>query len=149
MTLKHRVTEDMKQAMRDRATARLSTIRMLLAAIKQREVDERIELDDTQVLTVIEKLAKQRRESIVQFEKGGRPDLVATEQGELELLLAYLPAQLNEAEIAELVSVALRETGAQSPADMGKVMAVLKPKLAGRADVGKVSAMIKTKLQVQ
>lgn len=149
MTLKHRVTEDMKQAMRDRATARLSTIRMLLAAIKQREIDERIELDDTQVLTVIEKLAKQRRESIVQFEKGGRPDLVATEQGELELLLAYLPAQLNEAEIAELVIAALSETGAQSPADMGKVMAVLKPKLAGRADVGKVSAMIKTKLQAQ
>lgn len=147
MTLKHRVTEDMKQAMRDKATARLSTIRMLLAAIKQREIDERIELDDTQVLSVIEKLAKQRRESIVQFEKGGRPDLVATERGELELLLAYLPAQMSEAEISDLVSAALSETGAQTPADMGKVMAILKPKLAGRADIGKVSAMIKSKLQ--
>ena len=123
-----------------------NTIRLLLAAIKQREIDERIQLDDTQVLTVIEKLVKQRRESIVQFEKGGRPDLVATEQAELELLLAYLPAQMSDAEIAPLVAAALAQTGAQGAADMGKVMALLKPQLAGRADMGKVSALVKSKL---
>ena len=146
MTLKHRITEDMKQAMRDKAPARLSTIRLLLAAIKQREIDERIALDDTQVLAVIERLAKQRRESIVQFEKGRRPDLVASEQAELELLLAYLPAQMDDAEIGALIADALAQTGAQAPADMGKVMAVLKPKLAGRADMSKVSALVKSKL---
>ena len=146
MSLTQRITEDMKQAMRDKAPARLSTIRLLLAAIKQREIDERIQLDDTQVLTVIEKLVKQRRESIVQFEKGGRPDLVAQEQAELALLLAYLPAQMSEAEIAPLVAAALAQTGAQSFADMGRVMALLKPQLAGRADMGKVSALIKSKL---
>jgi uncharacterized protein YqeY len=146
MNLTQRITEDMKQAMRDKAPARLSTIRLLLAAIKQREIDERIELDDTQVLTVIEKLVKQRRESIVQFEKGARPDLVAQEQAELELLLAYLPAQMSEAEIAPLIAAALAQTGAQGPADMGRVMALLKPQLAGRADMGKVSALIKAQL---
>ena len=146
MSLTQRITEDMKQAMRDKAPARLSTIRLLLAAIKQREIDERIQLDDTQVLTVIEKLVKQRRESIVQFEKGGRPDLVAQEQAELALLLAYLPAQMSEAEIAPLVAAALAQTGAQGFADMGRVMALLKPQLAGRADMGKVSALIKSKL---
>ena len=146
MSLTHRITEDMKQAMRDKAPARLSTIRLLLAAIKQREIDERIKLDDTQVLTVIEKLVKQRRESIVQFEKGGRADLVANEQAELELLLAYLPAQMSDAEIAPLVAAALAQTGAQGVADMGKVMALLKPQLAGRADMGKVSALVKSKL---
>lgn len=146
MSLKHRISEEMKQAMRDKAAARLSTIRMLMAAIKQREIDERIELDDTQVLAVVEKLVKQRRESIVQFEKGGRPDLVATEQAELDLLLTYLPAQMGDDEIAARVAAALAQTGAKSPADMGKVMAVLKPQLAGRADMGKVSAMIKSKL---
>jgi uncharacterized protein YqeY len=146
MSLTQRITEDMKQAMRDKAPARLSTIRLLLAAIKQREIDERIQLDDTQVLTVIEKLVKQRRESIVQFEKGARPDLVAQEQAELALLLAYLPAQMSEAEIAPLVAAALAQTGAQGPADMGRVMALLKPQLAGRADMGKVSALVKSKL---
>lgn len=146
MDLKHRITEDMKQAMRDKASARLSTIRLLLAAIKQREVDERIALDDTQVLAVIEKMTKQRRESIVQFEKGGRPDLVTIEQNELTLLLSYLPAQMSDAEIMPLIAAALAQTGAAGPADMGKVMALLKPQLAGRADMGKVSALVKSKL---
>jgi len=146
MSLKHRISEEMKQAMRDKAAARLSTIRMLMAAIKQREIDERIELDDTQILGVVEKLVKQRRESIVQFEKGNRPDLVATEQSELELLLTYMPAQMDDAEITACVTAALAQTGAKSPADMGKVMAVLKPQLAGRADMGKVSSAIKSKL---
>ncbi len=146
MNLKHRITEDMKQAMRDKASARLSTIRLLLAAIKQREVDERIALDDAKVLAVIEKMVKQRRESIVQFEKGGRPDLVAIEQNELALLLGYLPAQMSDVEIMPLISAALAQTGAAGPADMGKVMALLKPQLAGRADMGKVSALVRSKL---
>lgn len=146
MTLRDKITEDMKQAMRDKAAARLSTIRMLLAGIKQREVDERIILDDAQVMTVIEKLVKQRRESIVQFEKGARPDLVAIEQAELEVLLGYMPAQLSEAEIEAIVVEAIAQTGAQGPADMGKLMAVLKPKLAGRADMGRVSGLVKAKL---
>ncbi|MDP1682106.1 MAG: GatB/YqeY domain-containing protein [Burkholderiales bacterium] len=146
MSLREKIIEDMKQAMRDKATARLSTIRMLLAAIKQREVDERIVLDDVQVLTVIEKLLKQRRESIVQFEKGARPDLVAIEQAEVEVLLAYMPAQMGEAEIEAIVAEAIAQTGAQGPADMGKLMAVLKPKLAGRADMGRVSGLVKARL---
>ncbi|MBI5751393.1 MAG: GatB/YqeY domain-containing protein [Hydrogenophilales bacterium] len=146
MSLREKITEDMKQAMRDKAAARLSTIRMLLAAIKQREVDERIILDDAQVLTVIEKLLKQRRESIVQFEKGARPDLVAIEQAEVEVLLAYMPAQMGEAEIEAIVAEAIAQTGAQGPADMGKLMAVLKPKLAGRADMGRVSGLVKARL---
>lgn len=146
MSLKHRISEEMKQAMRDKAAARLSTIRMLLAAIKQREIDERITLDDAQVLSVIEKMIKQRRESIVQFEKGARPDLVANEQAELDLLLTYMPAQMGEDEIASAVDAALAQTGAKTPVDMGKVMALLKPQLAGRADMGKVSALIKSKL---
>jgi len=146
MSLRDKITEDMKQAMRDKATARLSTIRMLLAAIKQREVDERIILDDAQVLAAIEKLIKQRRESIVQFEKGARQDLVAIEQAELEVLLAYMPAQMGEAEIEAIVTEAIAQTGAKGPADMGKLMAVLKPKLAGRADMGRVSGLVKAKL---
>lgn len=146
MSLREKITEDMKQAMRDKAVARLSTIRMLLAAIKQREVDERIILDDAQVLTVIEKLLKQRRESIVQFEKGARPDLVAIEQAEVEVLLAYMPAQMGEAEIEAIVAEAIAQTGAKGPADMGKLMAVLKPKLAGRADMGRVSGLVKARL---
>ena len=146
MSLKHRISEEMKQAMRDKAVARLSTIRMLFAAIKQREIDERITLDDTQVVSVVEKMIKQRRESIVQFEKGARPDLVANEQAELELLLTYMPAQMGDDEIASAVDAALAQTGAKAPADMGKVMALLKPQLAGRADMGKVSALIKSKL---
>ena len=146
MSLRDKITEDMKQAMRDKAAARLSTIRMLLAAIKQREVDERIILDDAQVLTVIEKLLKQRRESIVQFEKGARPDLVAIEQAEVEVLLGYMPAQMGEAEIEAIVTEAIAQTGAKGPADMGKLMAVLKPKLAGRADMGRVSGLVKARL---
>jgi uncharacterized protein len=146
MSLRERITEDMKQAMRAKEAARLSAIRMLLAAIKQREVDERIVLDDAQVLTVVEKLVKQRRESIVQFEKGGRPDLVLAEQNELAVLHAYMPAQLSEAEIAAAVDAALAQTGAKVPADMGKVMGVLKANLAGRADMSKVSAVIKSRL---
>ena len=146
MTLKHRISEEMKQAMRDKASARLSTIRLLLAAIKQREIDERITLDDAQVHTVVEKMIKQRRESIVQFERGARPDLVANEQAELALLLTYMPAQMEEAEIAACVAAALAQTGAKAAADMGKVMALLKPQLAGRADMGKISALIKSKL---
>lgn len=146
MSLRDKITEDMKQAMRDKAAARLSTIRMLLAAIKQREVDERIILDDAQVLTVIEKLLKQRRESIVQFEKGARPDLVAIEQAEVEVLLGYMPAQMGEAEIEAIVAEAIAQTGAKGPADMGKLMAVLKPKLAGRADMGRVSGLVKARL---
>jgi uncharacterized protein len=146
MSLKQRITEDMKQAMRDKTAAKLSTIRMLLAAVKQREIDERITLDDTQVLSVVEKMIKQRRESIVQFEKGARPDLVALEQAELALLLAYMPAQMEDGEIAACVDAALAQTGAKAPSDMGKVMAILKPQLAGRADMGKVSALIKSKL---
>ena len=146
MSLRDKITEDMKQAMRDKATARLSTIRMLLAAIKQREVDERIILDDAQVLAAIEKLIKQRRESIVQFEKGARQDLVAIEQAELEVLLAYMPAQMGEAEIEAIVTEAIAQTGAKGPSDMGKLMAVLKPKLAGRADMGRVSGLVKAKL---
>ncbi len=146
MSLRDKITEDMKQAMRDKASARLSTIRMLLAAIKQREVDERIILDDAQVLAVIEKLLKQRRESIVQFEKGARPDLVAIEQAEVEVLLGYMPAQMGEAEIEAIVAEAIAQTGAKGPADMGKLMAVLKPKLAGRADMGRVSGLVKARL---
>ncbi len=146
MSLKQRITEDMKQAMRDKAAAKLSTIRMLLAAVKQREIDERITLDDTQVVNVVEKMIKQRRESIVQFEKGARPDLVVLEQAELALLLAYMPAQMEDGEIAACVDAALAQTGAKAPSDMGKVMAILKPQLAGRADMGKVSALIKSKL---
>jgi len=146
MSLREKIIEDMKQAMRDKATARLSTVRMLLAAIKQREVDERIVLDDVQVLTVIEKLLKQRRESIVQFEKGARPDLVAIEQAEVEVLLGYMPAQMGEAEIEAIVAEAIAQTGAKGPADMGKLMAVLKPKLTGRADMGRVSGLVKARL---
>lgn len=146
MSLKQRITEDMKQAMRDKAAAKLSTIRMLLAAVKQREIDERITLDDTQVLSVVEKMIKQRRESIVLFEKGARPDLVALEQAELALLLDYMPAQMEASEITACVDAALAQSGAKAPSDMGKVMAILKPQLAGRADMGKVSALIKSKL---
>ena len=132
--------------MRAKDAARLSTIRLLLAAIKQREVDERIELDDAAVLGVIEKMIKQRRESIAQFEKAARKDLVDAEKAEVQLLSAYLPAQMGEAEIAQAVAAAIAETGAAGAKDMGKVMAALKPRLAGKADMGKVSALVKTKL---
>jgi uncharacterized protein len=136
----------MKAAMRAKDAARLSTIRLLLAAIKQREVDERIELDDAAVLGVIEKMIKQRRESIAQFEKAARKDLVDAEKAEVQLLSGYLPAQMSEADIAQAVAAAIAETGAASAKDMGKVMAALKPRLAGKADMGKVSSLVKSKL---
>ncbi len=145
-TLKERITEDMKSAMRAAEKERLGTIRMLQAAIKQREVDERITLDDAQVLAVIEKMVKQRKESIVQFELGGRADLAAREKSEIELLTAYLPAQLSEVEVDALIREAIASTGAASIKDMGKVMGVVKAKAAGRADMGAVSARIKAAL---
>ncbi|MBK6336432.1 MAG: GatB/YqeY domain-containing protein [Betaproteobacteria bacterium] len=146
MTLKARITEDMKDAMRAKDSARLSTVRMLLAAVKQREVDERIELTDADVLGVIEKMLKQRRDSIAQFEAGKREDLAAIERAELAVLQAYLPQQLTAAEIDTLIAEAIAATGAAGVAGMGKVMAALKPKLAGRADMGAVSARIKARL---
>ena len=146
MPLKQTITEDMKDAMRARDTARLSTIRLLLAAIKQREVDERIELDDTQILSVIEKMIKQRRESIAQYEKAARKDLADVEKAEIEVLSGYMPAQMSEADIQREIQSAISETGASGVKDMGKVMAALKGKLAGKADMGKVSALVKAKL---
>ena len=146
MTLKARITEDMKDAMRAKDAARLSTIRLLLAGIKQREVDERKDLTDADVLAVIDKMVKQRRDSIAQFEAGKRMDLVAIEQAELEVLQGYLPRQLADAEIDALVAEAIATTGAAGPAAMGKVMAELKSKLAGRADMTAVSAKVKAKL---
>jgi len=136
----------MKAAMRAKETARLSTIRLLLAAIKQREVDERIELDDAQVLSVIDKMIKQRRESIAQFEKAARNDLADAEKAEIRVLSGYLPQQMSEAEVEKAVQSAISETGAAGVKDMGKVMAALKAKLAGKADMGKASALVKTKL---
>ncbi|HUO20447.1 MAG TPA: GatB/YqeY domain-containing protein [Steroidobacteraceae bacterium] len=146
MALKDRITEDMKTAMKAGARERLATIRLALAAIKQREVDERITLDDAQVLAVLDKMIKQRRESITQFQTGGRADLVAKETAEIAVLQGYLPAQLSEAEIDELIAQAIAATGATSVKDMGKVMALVKPKAQGRADLGAVSARIKQKL---
>jgi hypothetical protein len=146
MSLKARITEDMKNAMRARDSARLLTIRMLLAAIKQREIDERIELADADVLSVIDKMIKQRRDSITQFEAGKREDLAAIERAEVALLAAYLPAQVSDAEIDAMIAEAIASTGAAGLAGMGKVMAVLKPGLAGRADMGSVAARIKARL---
>jgi uncharacterized protein YqeY len=146
MTLKSQVVEDMKTAMRAKDASRLSTIRMLLAAIKQREVDERIELTDADVLAIIEKMIKQRRESITQFEAGKRDDLVAAERAEIGVLSAYMPERLADAEIDALIAEAIASTGAAGIAGMGKVMAAIKPKVAGRADMGAVSAKIKAKL---
>jgi uncharacterized protein YqeY len=146
MALKDRLTEDMKNAMRAGEKERLATIRLALAAIKQREVDERISLDDTQVLAVLEKMIKQRREAITQFAAGKRPDLVAKENSEIVVIQAYLPAQLGEAELDSLIGEAIAASGATSVKDMGKVMAAVKPKVQGRADMGTVSARIKQKL---
>jgi hypothetical protein len=146
MALKDRLTEDMKNAMRAGEKERLATIRLALAAIKQREVDERISLDDIQVLAVLEKMIKQRREAITQFAAGKRPDLVAKENSEIVVIQAYLPAQLAEAELDTLISEAIAASGATSVKDMGKVMAAVKPKVQGRADMGAVSARIKQKL---
>jgi uncharacterized protein len=145
-TLKERITEDMKAAMRASDKERLSTIRMAQAAIKQREVDERIVLDDAQVIAVLEKMVKQRRESVVQFEQGGRTDLADKEKAEIALLQSYLPAQLTAAEIDAIVGEAIAATGAVSVKDMGKVMGLVKARAAGRADMGAVSARIKAAL---
>ncbi len=146
MSLKERITEDMKTAMRSAEKERLATIRMILAAIKQREVDERISLDDTQVLAAIEKMVKQRKEAITQFEAGGRADLVAKENAELQILQDYLPARMSDAELDALIAEVIAATGATSVKDMGKVMGALKSRAQGRADMGAVSARIKQKL---
>jgi uncharacterized protein YqeY len=146
MSLKVRVTDDMKAAMRSGEKDRLGLIRMLQAGIKQREVDERITLDDAQVLAVIEKMIKQRKDSVTQFEAGGRADLVAKESAEIAWLAAYLPSQLTDAEIAALIQEGIAATGAASVKDMGKVVAWVKPKAQGRADIGALSARIKSTL---
>ena len=146
MSLKDRIINDVKDAMRARDKPRLATLRLITAAIKQQEVDERIELDDTQLLSLLDKMCKQRRESISQFEKAARDDLIAQEVSELDIIKTYLPEQLGEAEIAALIDETMAATGAASIKDMGKVMGQLKPKLQGRADMGAVSAMIKARL---
>jgi uncharacterized protein len=146
MTMREQINEDLKVAMRGGDVARRDTIRLLLAALKQREVDERKVLSDADVLGIIEKMLKQRRDSISQFEQGGRQDLADKEKQELMLLQAYMPQALGADEIAAVVAAAIAETGAAAPSDMGKVMAVLKPKLAGRADMSQVSAVVKTHL---
>ena len=146
MSLKDRITEDMKAAMRAGDKDRLSTVRLILAAIKQREVDERITLDDPAVLGVLEKMIKQRRESITQFESGGRSDLVAKETAELTVLQGYLPAQLSDQEVDALIDEAIRSSGATSVKDMGKVMGVVKAQAQGRTDMGALSQRVKKKL---
>jgi uncharacterized protein YqeY len=146
MSLKQQISEDMKTAMRAKDTARLSAIRLLMAAIKQREVDERIELTDADVLAIIDKMMKQRRDSFSQFEAAGRNDLADVEKFEMSVLLGYMPQQLSAAEIDSAIEQAISASGAASAQDMGKVMAVLKPQLAGRADIGKVSAQVKARL---
>ena len=146
MSLKEQITEDMKSAMRAKETERLGTIRLLLAAIKQREVDDRIVLDDAAVIAIIEKMMKQRKDSISQFEKAKRDDLVAIEVAEMVILQAYLPAQMADAEVEAAVAAAVASTGATGPQDMGKVIGALKAQLAGKADMGKVSALVKAAL---
>ncbi len=146
MSLKDQITEDMKNAMRAKEIARLGAIRLLLAAIKQREVDERIVVDDAGVIATVEKMIKQRKDSISQFEKAGRDDLVAIEAGEMAILQAYLPAQLSDAEVEAAVATTVSSTGATGPQDMGKVIGALKVQLAGKADMGKVSALVKAAL---
>ena len=146
MSLKEKITEDMKNAMRAKEAARLATIRLLTSAIKQKEVDERIEVNDEQVLGIIEKMIKQRKDSITQFEAGGRQDLADIEKSELAILSTYMPAALSEAEVQAEVQAAVAASGAAGPQDMGKVMAILKPKLVGRADMTAVSAIVKAAL---
>src|ERR1700674_4715233 len=146
MALRERLNEEMKAAMKAREQEKLGALRLLLAAVKQREVDERITLDDAGVVAVVEKMIKQRRDSISQYEKGARQDLADKEKFEISVLERYLPQQLSQAEIESIVAEAVAATGAKSAADMGKVMGVVKPKLAGRADMGKVSALVKAKL---
>lgn len=146
MSLKQQISDDMKTAMRAKDSARLAAIRLLLAAIKQREVDERIELTDADVLATIDKMMKQRRDSFSQFEAAGRKDLADIEQFEMSVLLGYMPQQLSQAEIDAAIEQAISASGAASAQDMGKVMAILKPKFAGRADIGKASAQVKARL---
>ncbi|QDW66577.1 GatB/YqeY domain-containing protein [Luteimonas granuli] len=146
MSLKQRLTDDMKAAMKGGDKASLGVIRLVNAAIKQREVDERIELDDAQVLAVLEKMVKQRRDSVSQYEAASREDLAAIERAEIEVIQRYLPEKLGEAEVQAAIDAAIAETGATGPADMGKVMGVLKPRLAGQADMGQVSALLKKAL---
>ena len=146
MTLKARITEDMKTAMKAKETGRLSAIRLLNAAIKQREVDERVELDDAAVAAVIEKLVKQRKDSVTQYEAANRQDLADIEKAEIEILSAYLPEKMGSEEVAAAVAAAVAQTGAKGPADMGKLMAVLKPQLAGKADMAEVSKLVKAAL---
>ncbi len=146
MSLKARITEDMKSAMRAKETARLGAIRLLLAAIKQREVDERIELDDAQIIAAIDKMLKQRRDSITQFEAAGRQELADIEHFEISVLQAYMPEAASDEEIDALIAKAMADTGADGVKDMGKVMAAVKPVLAGRADMAQVSTRIKAKL---
>ncbi len=146
MTLKERINEDMKTAMRARDAARLGAIRLLLAAVKQKEVDERVALDDAGVQAVIDKMLKQRRDSIAQYTTAGRDDLVAAEKFEADVLSAYMPAAMSDAEVDAAVAVAIASTGAEAPGDMGKVMAVLKAELAGRADMSEVSKRVRARL---
>jgi len=152
MSLKDKVTEDMKAAMRAKDSARLGTVRLLLSAMKQKEVDERMVLTgtvltDADILAIIDKMVKQRRESIAQFEKAGRIDLADVEKAEIAVLSAYLPQQLSEAEVGAAIAAAIKESGAAGVKDMGKVMGLLKSRLAGRADMGKVSGLVKARLQ--
>ena len=151
MELKNKITEDMKTAMRAKDTARLGTVRLLLSAMKQKEVDERMVssgtvLTDADILAIIDKMVKQRRESIAQFEKAGRNDLVDGEKAEIAVLSAYLPQQLSEAEVVAAIAAVIAEAGAAGAKDMGKVMGLLKSRLAGRTDMGKVSGLVKAKL---
>jgi len=146
MSLKATITEDMKSAMRAKDATRLSTIRMLLAAIKQKEVDERIEVTDSDVVVIIDKMIKQRRESVAQFAAGGRPELAAAERAEIDLLQAYMPQPLSEGELDRLIATAIAGAAVSDMSAMGKVMATLKPQIAGRADMAKVSAKVKAKL---
>tara|TARA_R110000851_G_scaffold181511_2_gene330000 strand:- start:514748 stop:515230 length:483 start_codon:yes stop_codon:yes gene_type:complete len=145
-TLKKQITEAMKEAMRAKAKERLGAIRLILSELKRIEVDERIELDDTRVLAVLDKMVKQRRDSIAQYENADRPELAEKEQAEIEVIQAFLPAPLSDAELADMVTAAIAESGAESMRDMGKVMAILKPQIQGRADVGAVSGLVKAKL---
>ncbi len=146
MNLKARITDDMKSAMKAKETARLGAIRLLLAAIKQKEVDDRIELDDAQVVAVIEKMLKQRKDSITQYEAAARQDLADAEKAEVVVLSAYMPQAMGADEVTAIVARAIAESGAKAPADMGKVMALVKPQIAGRADMGEVSKLVKAKL---
>ena len=146
MALRERINEDMKSAMKAREAERLAALRLLLAAVKQREVDERVTLDDAGVIGVVEKMIKQRKDSIAQYEKAARQDLADKEKYEISVIEAYLPKQMSQQEVEAAVAQAVSQSGAKSPADMGKVMGVLKPMLAGRADMGKVSALVKARL---